>query len=855
MRTRSAGIVALCALVATIALATAGGQSVGQTAPRSVASWVGLAGGERPRVAVGQRMLVVLRRPSLAARVAAAGGRATGREERRWTDAILAAQNLLISRLGLEGVRIQTEFRYARVLDGFSAPLDSRALTLLERAPEVAGVYQVRAAYPATLSRGPLRRIFAEGAGHRPAVSLPRFDGRGVTIALLDTGVDRAQPFLRGRIVEGVDIVGGSDGAFAASKPGSASELERHGTEMAGLLVGAGGPEGLAGIAPGASVMPVRVAGWQRDATGGWSVYARSDQIVAGLESAVDPNGDGDAHDAARITLVALAAPFASFRDEPLSRAVTGARRLDTLVVAPAGNDGRAGPAFGVVSGPGGAAAALTVGAVDSRRTIDRVRVVVRVGLNVVFDERLSLGGAVAPAKPLALGVAIPRAPSSTTGRQPGASLDDFFDDRGLSLVAGRAALLDAGDAPQARSEQAARAGAAAVLVYGGRLPGGALGLDPSVSAPTVGLPGPTAATILAALRRGTDVGVSIGRAETAPNPSVGRVAPFSSTGLAFDGRVKPNLVAPGVALATAEPGADATGAPRFGTVNGSSASAALVAAAAALIAEARPDLDAGGLAGLLAESARPIPGEPVTSQGAGMVDAGAAAAGEIAVEPWSLAFGRASGPRWHAQETLLVRNLSTRPVGIRIRIERQTEGAAAVRFSARPAHRLLRRGASIRIRVRASIASALQGTAPASGAVVVEPIGDQPLRIPWAVTFGRPRHNLLGDVVLRPNVFRPSDFRPALLAVVAGRVVRAHARDEIQPLDRLDITLWNEDGAKLGLLARLRDVLPGSYQFGLTGRSPAGALLDRGAYRLRVVAYPTAPGRATVRWVRFRIR
>src|SRR5439155_1721103 len=163
----------------------------------------------------------------------------------------------------------------------------------------------------------------------------------------------------------------------------------------------------------------------------------------------------------------------------------------------------------------------------------------------------------------------------------------------------------------------------------------------------------------------------------------------------------KPNLVAPGVALATAEPGADATGAPRFGTVNGSSASAAIVAAAAALVAQARPPLDAGALAALLAESARPVAGQPAAAQGAG----------------------------------------------------------------------------------------------------VVEPIGAQPLRVPWAITFGRPRRDLLGDVVLEPRAFAPSDFRPALLTVVAGRVVRSHARDEIQPLDRLDITLWNQKGAKLGLL------------------------------------------------------
>jgi subtilisin family serine protease len=846
MRTRSVGasLVALPALAAGLVLALSGG-GAGAAPARSGASWAGLAGAPRPHVALGQRMIVVLRSPSLADRVARAGGLATETQERRWTATALAAQNVLISRLGVQGVRIRAEFRYARVLNGFSAALDPRALSLLERAPEVAGVYPVRAAYPASL-----RNVLGAGSGHRPVLSLSGYDGRGVTIALLDTGVHRNHPFLRGRLEPGIDVVGGDAKALAAPKPDDQSELERHGTEMAGLLVGGGGPYGLAGVAPGASVLPIRVAGWQRNASGGWSVYARSDQILAGLENAVDPNGDDDAHDAARVALVALAEPYAAFPDDPIARAAAGALRLDTLVVVAAGNDGPAGPGFGFVSGPGGGPAALTVGAADMRKDVESARVVVRVGLRVVLDRPEPVAGAPGPSAPVSLAVAAPRTGRAAAGapEEPGAGVARYFDRSGMSRVAGRAALVEPGDDPVAAVEDAARAGASAVLVGGG-LPSGSLGLDTSASIPVVDVPASTAATVRDALRRGASVGVAVGRAHTAPNPGRLEVAPFSSTGLAFDGRVKPELVAPGVALATSEPRA------RYGTVNGTSAAAAVVAGAAALLAQARPALGASELRSLLAETARPIPGASVTVQGAGRVDPGAAAAAELAVEPASLALGRAGAAAWKGRQTLVVHNVSTRDVTVRIQVERRSEGAASIRFAIRPVRFVLARGASREIALRASIVSAVVGTATAEGAIVVGAVGDQPLRVPWAITFGPPRRDLLGDVSLSSQRFKPSDAKPAVLTVQAGKVLRAAGRDEVQPLERLDISLWNARGVRLGLLARLRDVLPGRFEFGITGRSPAGAPLAKGAYQLRIVAKPTTKGPATRRSISFRIR
>ena len=83
-----------------------------------------------------------------------------------------------------------------------------------------------------------------------------------------------------------------------------------------------------------------------------------------------------------------------------------------------------------------------------------------------------------------------------------------------------RAALVEVGGTPEAAVEDAARAGASAVLVHGG-LPSGSLGFDQATPIPVVDLPDSTARTMLDALARGSSVGVAIGRAHTFSNPAV----------------------------------------------------------------------------------------------------------------------------------------------------------------------------------------------------------------------------------------------------------------------------------------------------------------------------------------------
>jgi Subtilase family len=392
-------------------------------------------------------------------------------------------------------------------------------------------------------------------------------------------------------------------------------------------------------------------------------------------------------------------------------------------------------------------------------------------------------------------------------------------------------------------------------MFYGADLPAGGIALDESAPIPAVSVPVEVAETMLSRIRSGIATSVSLGATRTASNGSADRVARFSSTGLAFDGRVKPELVAPGVALETAEAGANADGSARYGTVNGTSVSAALVAASAALLAQARPYLDAEGLKSLLVGSARPLPDDRVTAQGVGLVDVGGATATEIGANPTTLAFGRADGRKWRGEQEFLLRNLSFRPLTLGVDVRVANEGAASVRLDVRPTRFTLAPGRAIRVHVRARVTSGLEGDAPTEGVVLVTPVAGREIRVPWTILFGARRLPDLASVRLSTRSFAPSDAAPALLSFVAGSVRRSGGLTDVLPLSRLDLELWSPTGGRIGLLARLRDVLPGRYSFGVTGRDPTGSVLPKGEYQLRLGAFATDDGPPTIRTITFTIK
>ncbi|MGK5643099.1 type VII secretion-associated serine protease mycosin, partial [Streptomyces sp. URMC 126] len=157
--------------------------------------------------------------------------------------------------------------------------------------------------------------------------------GAGVTVAVLDTGVDAGHPDLRGRVLPGKDLVG-----FGAGR-GDRS-WARHGTAMAGIVAGrghgTGDGDGVLGVAPEARILPVRVILEEGDPARARARGARGGALAAGIRWAAD-------HGADVINLSLGDDSATAHPDADEDAAVRYALAKGAVVVASAGNGGRDG--------------------------------------------------------------------------------------------------------------------------------------------------------------------------------------------------------------------------------------------------------------------------------------------------------------------------------------------------------------------------------------------------------------------------------------------------------------------------------------------------------------------------------
>lgn len=177
--------------------------------------------------------------------------------------------------------------------------------------------------------------------------------GKGITVAIIDTGIDYMHPALGGGFGPAFKVIGGWDFVNNDADP---LDDAGHGTHVAGIV--AGQSETITGVAPEASLIAYKVLG----ATGS----GKESNVIAAVERAADPNQDGNTSD--HVDVANLSLGGSGNPDDPGSQAIDNATAAGVTFAIAAGNSGVApdkGAAFHSIASPGTARSAITVGASD----------------------------------------------------------------------------------------------------------------------------------------------------------------------------------------------------------------------------------------------------------------------------------------------------------------------------------------------------------------------------------------------------------------------------------------------------------------------------------------------------------
>ena len=187
-------------------------------------------------------------------------------------------------------------------------------------------------------------------------------DGSGVRVAVLDSGIDYTHKNLGGagtdaayeaaygtatadprnttrdglfptaKVVDGYDFVGEAwpNGNAPLAPDDDPIDLQGHGTHVADIIAGNSTDGSHKGVAPGASLLAVKVCSTVATSCSGIA-------LLQGMDFAIDPNGDGDTSDAVDVINMSLGSNYGQQEDD-LSQASANAVNLGVIVVAAAGN-------------------------------------------------------------------------------------------------------------------------------------------------------------------------------------------------------------------------------------------------------------------------------------------------------------------------------------------------------------------------------------------------------------------------------------------------------------------------------------------------------------------------------------
>ncbi|MBT2657759.1 S8 family serine peptidase [Bacillus sp. ISL-18] len=455
-----------------------------------------------------------------------------------------------------------------------------------------------------------------------------------MTVGVIDTGVDYTHPDLKSNYAGGHDLVDNDRDPMETLAIGKATI---HGTHVAGIIAANGK---IKGVAPEAKIVAYRALG-----PGGGGT---TEQVLAAIEQAIKDKVD--------VVNLSLGNDI-NGPDLPISLALN--RAVDKGIVAVAAS-GNSGPNVWTVGSPGTASKAISVGASTPTMKIPSL---------LIEGNRLRIQ---------------PLEGSGNWGLDRSLELADGGLGRKEDLhnVQGKMVLIKRGTLTfTEKAKNAYAAGAKAVLIYN-NLSGSFMGnLDTPMTIP-IGALAKGDGVILQ--KKITNQRVT---ARVLVSEERDRLADFSSRGpVTGTWEIKPDIVAPGVAIQSTIPGG-------YLSLQGTSMAAPHVAGACALIKQAHPDWSPAEIKAALMNTAKPIGPNPnalyrTYEQGAGRIQVDEAIQTTSLVTPSSLRFGKYSDENDSHKAVVKVKNTSEKTQRYSFRIPYKVEGISwrfPLSFTLRP--------------------------------------------------------------------------------------------------------------------------------------------------------------------------
>ncbi len=436
------------------------------------------------------------------------------------------------------------------------------------------------------------------------------FDGSGITIAVIDTGVDYNHPDLFGFGKDG-KVIGGYD---YVDNDGAPMDTNGHGTEVAGIIAADGQ---LQGIAPNSKILAYRVS------QNGEAVS--SNLIIKAIEQAVQDNAD--------IINISLGVNLTNGK---IDQAVSKAIEQGVVVIVAAGNHG---PDLATIGSPGVNPNAITVGATYNNITSSLVA-------TLEVDEKkyqvLPMVGTIPIDTPITADIIFGK-----YGR-----VRDLVD----SEIKDSIVLVERGSDVEDeivyfsdKEFNAAQAGALGIIVYN-NIPGLFYGELVHEFAPSDYNPSIPAASISRGegmiLRESLEQKTS-GTLNIFYHPDF--VAYFSSRGPVSPFYIKPDLVAPGAFVNTTLPDG------KYNFTSGTSFAAPHVSGAAALLLQKKSDLNPSEIKSLIVTTSNTVSDAygnnfPVEITGTGRLNVSQAFNANLIIEPTYLTFNLSPEKKMHSQ-------------------------------------------------------------------------------------------------------------------------------------------------------------------------------------------------------------